>query len=127
MAPVRVVFYKEIDGTVPMLEWLEDLRTQPKHRAKVIKWLTFLREHGHDLRRPKADFLREGIYELRVRFGFGNYRMLYFFDGRSLAIVTHGLTKHSDKVPTEEIDNALAMKTAYEGDPGAHSFRWEGI
>jgi hypothetical protein len=54
---VRVLFYMEDDGTVPMTRWLEDLRSQPKHRAKCIKWLTLLRDFGHDLRRPKADFL----------------------------------------------------------------------
>jgi hypothetical protein len=28
-----------------------------------------LREMGHELRRPEADFLRDGIYELRVSLG----------------------------------------------------------
>lgn len=41
-----------------------------------------LRDLGHELRRPEADLLRDGIYELRVRLGTLNYRMLYFFHGQ---------------------------------------------
>ena len=44
----------------------------------VIRWLALF---GHELRRPKADFLRDGIYELRAREGRANYRVLYFFHG----------------------------------------------
>jgi len=125
LPPVQVVFYMEDDGTVPMTEWLEGLRTQPKHRAKCVKWLTLLRDHGHDLRRPKADLLRGGIHELRVKFSFENYRMLYFFHGRDRAVVTHGITKHADEVSPEEIDKALKLKRKYENDPASHTHDWE--
>jgi len=115
----------EDDGTVPVREWLEGLRRQPKHRAKCIKWLTLLRDQGYDLRRPKADVLREGIHELRVRFSFENYRLLYFFFGRNTIVVTHGVTKHSDETPPEEIDRALGSKRKYENDPDSHRYDWE--
>lgn len=126
MPRIRVIFYKEDDGTVPLADWLEDLRSQPKHRAKCINWLTLLRDQGRNLRRPKADFLRDGIHELRVKFGFGNYRMLYFFHGRELAIVTHGIVKRTAEAPPQEIDKALKLKTKYESDPESHTFYWEG-
>jgi phage-related protein len=108
-----------------MMAWLKNLRTQPKHRAKCIKWLTLLRDHGYDLKRPKADFLRNGIHELRVKFGFENYRMLYFFYGRDHAIVTHGITKHTEEVPPEEINKAVKLKQKYESDPEIHTHYWE--
>jgi hypothetical protein len=34
------------------------------------------------LRRPHADYLEDGIYELRWRNGTVQYRILYFFHGR---------------------------------------------
>jgi phage-related protein len=126
LPPVRVVFYQEEDGAVPVMAWLEALRSQPKHRAKCIKWLILLKEHGHDLRRPKADFLRNGIHELRVKFSFENYRLLYFFHGGDTAVVTHGITKHTDQVSPEDIDKALQLKKIYESDPESHAFYWEG-
>lgn len=126
MPPIQVVFYVEDDGTVPMRVWLDHLWSQPKHRAKCIRWLTLLRDRGHDLRRPKADYLREGIHELRVQFGFENYRMLYFFHGRDQAVVTHGISKHTNEVPPEEIDKALTCKKKYESNSESHAFDWEG-
>jgi phage-related protein len=45
-----------------------------------------LAQFGHELRRPSVDFLTGGVYELRIRRGRVNYRILYFFHGRNLAI-----------------------------------------
>jgi len=80
-----------------------------------------LADFGHELRRPFADFLRDGIYELRLRKGRVNYRILYFFHGRGLAILGHALTKE-DKVPEADIERALRRKKAFEADPAKHSY-----
>ncbi len=108
-----------------MAQWLESLRTQPKHRTKCIKYLALLRDRGYDLRRPHADLLRDGIRELRVQFSFENYRMLYFFYGRDLAVLTHGITKHQDETPPGEIDKAVRLSIEYGRDPESHTFYWE--
>ena len=80
------------------------------------------RELGHELRRPEADLLRDGIYELRVRLGSVNYRMLYFFHGRVAAVVSHGLTKEK-AVPAGEIDGAIERKKRFEAAPREHRFQ----
>src|SRR5947209_15872090 len=87
----KVVFFREDDGAVPVLEWLDGLpeAAQDKCRIKLER----LRELGHELRRPEADYLRDGIYELRVRLSRINYRLLYFFHGRTAAVVSHGIVK----------------------------------
>lgn len=46
-----------------------------------------LGEVGHELRRPEADFLRDGIYELRVSLRGVHRRILYFFHGAVAAVV----------------------------------------
>lgn len=124
MPPVEVVYYQDDDETVPMKEWIEALRSQPKHRAKCIEWIGLLRDYGYDLRRPTADYLRDGIYELRVKFQKIRYRMLYFFHGKERAVITHGITKQTDRVPPQEIERAVEMKKRYEEDPDSHS-HWE--
>ncbi len=91
MPQTRVVFYQEGPGEVPLLKWLDDLSRRAQ--AKCIAQIQRLRDLGHELRRPEADYLRDGIYEFRVRLGTVNYRMLYFFHGRMAAVVSHGLTK----------------------------------
>ena len=43
-----------------------------------------LSQLGHELRRPLADYLDQGIYELRARIGQVNYRILYFLYGQQI-------------------------------------------
>ena len=119
MPKTQVVFYREADGEVPVLEWFDGLSAKAQDECRVkIQRLT---ELGHELRRPEADLLRDGIYELRVGLAHVNYRILYFFHGRIAAILAHGLTKE-DRVPGAAIDAALARKRRYEQAPKIHTF-----
>ncbi|MPZ18101.1 MAG: type II toxin-antitoxin system RelE/ParE family toxin [Luteitalea sp.] len=117
MPPTTVLIFCERDGTVPLLAWLDKIPTKARLKCRVR--LGRLAELGHELRRPEADFLRDGIYELRVSFGGVNYRMLYFFhEGR--AVVSHGLTKEA-AVPPIEIDRTLGHRRAFTADPARHT------
>ncbi|HZN40139.1 MAG TPA: type II toxin-antitoxin system RelE/ParE family toxin [Planctomycetota bacterium] len=123
MPITRVLFYQDADGRSPVVEWLEELRTMDQVAfAKCAAVIERLEEAGHELRRPTADLLRDGVYELRARKGRVNYRLLYFFHGRNVAIVAHGLTKEA-AVPRADIDRALARKRAFEADPERHTYR----
>jgi phage-related protein len=115
----KVVFYREADGTAPVLEWFDGLpaRAQDKCRVRIQR----LAEEGHALRRPEADLLRDGIYELRIGLQRVNYRILYFFHGRAAAVLAHGLTK-KDTVPDTAIETALARKRKFEQDPAFYTF-----
>src|SRR5258705_9222863 len=63
-----VVFFQDEAGNVPVVEWLRALRrTDRKAYAKCVVRIRRLVERGHELRRPEADFLRDGIYELRAK------------------------------------------------------------
>lgn len=79
-----------------------------------------LRELGHELRRPEADYLRDGIYELRTRVHGVHYRILYFFHGRVAAVVAHGLIKERE-VRVREIDLAVSRKMKFLGNPERHA------
>lgn len=121
MPQTRVVFFKDLDGSVPVLQWLIDLRrTNERAFAKCMVRIERLEEAGHELRRPEADILRDGIYELRAKQGTVQYRILYFFHGRDVAILGHALTKE-DKVPTIDIDRAIQRKKIFEKKPAAHT------
>jgi hypothetical protein len=118
MPKTKVVFYKEDDGSVPILEWFDDLNEKALDKCTVR--IERLAELGHELRRPEADLLRDGIYELRVGLQHVNYRMLYFFYGKVAAVVSHGLVK-KDVVPPKEIEKAIERKRKFEKDPKAHT------
>jgi putative component of toxin-antitoxin plasmid stabilization module len=79
---------------------------------------------GHELRRPEADYLRDGIYELRIKRGHVNYRILYFFHGNVAAVLSHGLVKERT-VPSKEINKAIQRKQKFEQNPERHS--WEEL
>lgn len=122
MPRTRVVFYREREGNVPVLEWLDTLPA--KIQDKCVVKIERLRELGHELRRPEADLLRDGSYELRIGREGMNYRMLYFFHGRVAAVLTHGLVKERE-VPVKDIQRALERKRLFERDPQAHTYREE--
>ena len=119
MPQVTLVLYRDTDGTVPLLEWLETL--QPKARAKCRAWLRQLRDQGHALRRPIADYLRDGIYELRVGLRGSNYRLLYFLHGKDIVVVSHGLIKVRT-VPAKEIETAIRRRNNFTRNPPQHTF-----
>jgi phage-related protein len=103
-------------------EWLKDLRTSnAKAYAKCVVRIRRLVELGHELRRPEADLLRDGIYELRARLGTVNYRILYFFHGRNVAVLAHAITKENE-IPVVEINRAVGRKRLFIASPAAHTF-----
>ena len=122
MPATDVFFFRDRDGSVPVLEWLEEVRDR-KERAfrKCFGLIRLLEEFGHELRRPRADMLRDGVYELRTKVGNVNYRILYGFVGKDVALLAAGLTKEK-KVPTREIDQAAARIELYKTDPDAFRF-----
>ena len=120
MPNTTVGFYQEDETTVPVLDWLDGLPTKAQDKCQVR--IERLRDLGHELRRPEADILRDGIYELRVRLGTTNYRMLYFFHGRVAAVLAHGLVKENE-VPQRDIEIAIRRKLKFELDPDRHSFK----
>jgi hypothetical protein len=47
--------------------------------------------------------------------------MLYFFHGRSAAVVSHGFSKER-RVPPREIRLAVERRAKFLKDPGRHTF-----
>jgi phage-related protein len=119
----RVYFYQDANGRAPVREWLRELRrNDARGHEKCVARIERLAELGHELRRPEADTLRDGIHELRARRGTVNYRILYFFcslEGKSTAVLAHALTKEG-AVPRADIERALERKQRVTRDPKTH-------
>ena len=125
MPETRIVFYQEADGPAPVVDWLEDLlRSNERAWANCRARIELLAQFGHQLRRPAADYLQDGIYELRAKQGHVQYRLLYFFHGRQVAILAHALTKE-DEVPKADIERAISRKKLFEANPKAHTYERE--
>jgi len=116
---VAVVFYQEADGTCPVLEFLDQ---QPlKVRVKAYQRIEELRARGHTARRPLVENLGQGLWELRWRHRHVQYRILYFFRGRTVVVLAHALTKE-DEIPASDRSRALHRKALFEADPQRHIY-----
>lgn len=122
MPSTKLHIYRESEYDVPLIEWLDSLpnKVQVKCRVKIER----LQQWGSELRRPEADYLRDGIYELRIGFQGHHYRILYSFVGKGIVLLSHGIVKES-RVPPFEIDLALQRKNNWESFPEKHTFTGE--
>ena len=116
---ITLVFYKEDDGTIPVMEFFEKIPELV--RLKLIARLELLESLGHLLRRPHCDYLGEGVYELRVRQVKTQYRLLYFFYKKEFVVISHGFTKEQ-KIPPIEIMRARSRATKFTANPQKHSY-----
>jgi phage-related protein len=117
-AEFRVVFFTDGD-TLPVLGWLDTLNA-PRAVAACRVAIELLRQQAFRLRRPHTDALRDGIRELRARVPPVQYRLLYFFHGRT-AVIRHGFIKRGAKVRDQEIERAIACRERFAADPGGHT------
>ncbi|HDY64763.1 MAG TPA: type II toxin-antitoxin system RelE/ParE family toxin [Phycisphaerae bacterium] len=118
MPRTEIYLYRTKKRSIPLRDWLDDLPA--KVHDKCIERIEELERLGYRLRRPKADYLRDKIYELRVKRQNVNYRMLYFYHGKGVAILCHGLTKEKE-VPEKEIELAIRRMNDVVHDPTTHA------
>jgi phage-related protein len=96
---------------LPVKEYLDAL--QMNERAKVAAFIGLLEENGPNLKRPYADFLKDGIHELRIKVTGTQTRILYFFCHEDQIILTNIFEKRTSKVPEKEIDLAKERRTDF--------------
>lgn len=110
---VRTVkFYRTVDGKCPVREFLDSL---PAKAAQKVTWVLTLLENLNVV--PAAYFKKlvnsEEIWECRVQFGSNAYRLFCFFDEKSAVVLTHGISKKSQKTPRQEIEYAEVCRRDY--------------
>lgn len=117
MPATEVRAFREADGTVPVRTWLEDLeRHAPRAFRKCLARILELSEQGNAMRRPHADYLRDAVYELRASLAGVHYRILYFFFGKNVVALSHGVTK-TKAVPPKDIELAIARMRLVRESP----------
>ncbi len=107
----EVEFYETKDGECPTQLFLDGL-SPSIDLPFVMNDLARLEAFGNQLRRPQADYLERGIYELRTETASGQIRLLYFFFYQEKIVISHGIRK-KQKVPPNQIDRAVANRKDY--------------
>lgn len=108
----NIDFYKKENGRCPVMDFLNDL-DHKKDIPYIENKMRQLEEHGYNLRRPHADFLEDGIYELRISTINGAFRILYFFFDKNKIILTNGFNKKKGPVPVTHLITAKEYQKKY--------------
>ena len=107
-----VIFYRFPNGQSPIENFLDSLTGR---QAQKIAWVLRLIEDMEIV--PSQYFKKlvgqDDLWEVRVQLGSYDFRLLGFFDGGNLVILTNGFTKKTQKTPVQEIESALRRKREY--------------
>jgi len=61
----NIVYYETVDGKCEVKDFIESLKV--REQAKILGWIEQLQKEGPNLRRPYADFLKDGIHEVSAQ------------------------------------------------------------
>ncbi len=98
----EVRFYRTSSGHCPVEDFLDSLSGK---QAQKVVWVLRLVEELDPV--PEQYFKKlsgtDDVWEARARHGGNAFRLLGFFDGREVVILTNGFIKKSRKVPRREL------------------------
>jgi phage-related protein len=113
-----ILFYQEESGKSFVQRFFKSI--PPDHQKEAETRIQWLAARGNTLRRPHADYLRNGIFELRWKFQKNQYRILYFFHGRQRIVLVNAFIKKTRIVPNKEIATAIKRKKYFCANPQKH-------
>jgi phage-related protein len=108
----RIRFYTTSTGHCPVQVYLDGL---PDKAVQKVAWVLRV---VRDLERVPANYLKklvntDDIWEVRVDVGRNTFRLLGFFAGRELIVLTNSFQKKTQQTPTSEIRMAEERKADY--------------
>lgn len=103
-----VYYFIDERGNNPVRAFIDSLSI--KEQAKVFAYLDELKNQGHNLRRPMADYLGNGIYELRPK----RNRIFYFFFIKENVVLVHAIRKRTRGIPKSDLELCIKRKTMVE-------------
>ena len=108
----EIVFYRLSNGRSPVEEFLDSLSDKV---ARKVVWVLKLIE---DLDRVPAQYFKKlvntaDMWEVRVQYSGNIYRILCFFHGGKVVVLTHAFQKKTQKAPSTAIQIAETRKQDY--------------
>ena len=100
----NIYYFIDERGSNPVKEFIKDLPLD--ERAKVFAYIGELKRQGNNLRRPLADYLGHGIYELRPKAN----RIFYLLFLKDNAVLVHAIRKKADKISPKDLEICIKRK-----------------
>ncbi|MGM0452344.1 MAG: type II toxin-antitoxin system RelE/ParE family toxin [Thermodesulfobacteriota bacterium] len=105
----EIRFYKTVSGHSPIQAFLDSL---PAKDAQKVTWVLRLIEEMERI--PSQYFKKmvntDDIWEIRVMSGSKIFRLLGFYEGRNIVVLTHAFQKKTQKTPSQAIKKAEERK-----------------
>lgn len=111
-----IEFYRTENNKIPAKEFIES--QDAKTYAGILRELKHLESTGPLSREPHTKFLKDGIFEIRIR-QEKSVRILYFFFANQRIVLTNGFVKKTNKTPNKEIEKAIQYKNDFYERNGA--------
>ena len=107
-----IQFYRTESGRCPVEEFLDSLSDQ---HAQKVAWVLRLVERMDMVPQQYLKKLAGSVdlWEVRAQTGGNSYRLLGFFHGATLLVLTSGFSKKQQKTPLREIELANQRRKDY--------------
>lgn len=107
-----ILFYTTVSGQKPIEDFLDRLSAT---QARKVGWVLQLVEEQERI--PAQYFKKmvntDDLWEVRVISGSNIFRLLGFFDGEKIVVLTHAFQKKTQKTPKKAIKIAEDRKKDY--------------
>jgi phage-related protein len=108
----EIVFYRTSSAHSPIDDFLDSLSSK---QARKVAWVLRLVEELEIV--PKQYFKKmvntEDLWEVRVRTGSNIFRLLGFFDGAKIVVLSHAFQKKTQKTPLRAVKLAEERRRDY--------------
>ena len=109
----EIVYYQKENWKIPVYEFLEKLsKNDPKLVSKILYKIDLLKIWK--LWNEDIKFLKDKIYELRIKFSSNISRIFYFSIKNKKIVLLNAIVKKDNKINKKDIEKALKYKENYE-------------
>ena len=107
----EIEYFETANGRRPVQEFVDSLDARSK--AKIARTLDLLEQFGVKLGMPYAKHVEGDMWELRIRVGSNQYRIIYFLFTGGAFILLHGFMKKSGQIPQRDLRAARDRRAEF--------------